>query len=196
MEARLEQESVRDEHVVRLLDQWREGDRDALAELTPVVYQELHRLAAHYMRGERRGHTLQATALVNEALMRLGGGRAVSISDSAHFIGITAKLMRHILIDHARARVRLKRGGLEAEQVEEDIQNIATMGGIDMTELDDALEKLAKENAEAANAMELHYFAGMTVEQTAEMLGVSISTVGREIRFAKAWLLTQLQLKK
>ena len=192
----MEQESVRDEHVVRLLDQWREGDRDALAELTPVVYQELHRLAAHYMRGERRGHTLQATALVNEALMRLGGGRAVSISDSAHFIGITAKLMRHILIDHARARVRLKRGGLEAEQVEEDIQNIATMGGIDMTELDDALEKLAKENAEAANAMELHYFAGMTVEQTAEMLGVSISTVGREIRFAKAWLLTQLQLKK
>ena len=190
-----QEESFRDERICALLDRWQDGDRAALAELTPLVYRELHKLATRYMRGERNGHTLQATALVNEAFMRLGN-RAVSFSDGSHFYGVAAKLMRHILVDHAKSRLSQKRGAGAVRESSEDVEaELTTMGGIDLAEIDEALTKLAKENAAAANAMELHYFAGMTAEETAEVMRVSVSTVGRDLRFAKAWLLNQLRAK-
>jgi RNA polymerase sigma factor (TIGR02999 family) len=190
-------ESVRDdEHVRNLLDRWQGGDRSALEELTPLVYRELYKLASKYMRQERSGHTLQATALVNEAFLRLGN-RGVSFADGSHFYGVAAKLMRHILVDHAKARIAQKRGGGAHRESDTNAEKeLATMGGIDLEEVDDALTKLGAENAAAANAMELHYFAGMNTEETAKILGVSVSTVGRDLRFAKAWLLHQLQAKK
>ncbi len=187
----MDEDIVRDDRLAHLLELWHGGDRNALAELTPIVYRELHRLASSYMRRERPGHTLQATALVNEAFMRFGRG-PMSFADGAHFYGVAAKLMRHILVDHAKARVRVKRGG-GAVQVEGDIEEIATMGGLDILEIDDALQKLALLNFEAARAVELHYFGGMTADETAAALGVSVSTIGRDLRFAKAWLLKQIR---
>lgn len=186
----MEQDTIGDAKLLRLLDQWHAGDRNALAELTPIVYRELHRLASNYMRHERPGHTLQATALVNEAFMRFGR-TPMSFADGGHFYGVAAKLMRHILVDHAKARVRKKRGG-GAVQVAGDIEQISTMGGLDIIEIDEALEKLSAIHYEAARAVELHYFGGMTAEETAAVLGVSVSTVGRDIRFARAWLLRQI----
>ena len=186
----MEQDTIGDAKLLRLLDQWHAGDRNALAELTPIVYRELHRLASNYMRHERPGHTLQATALVNEAFMRFGRA-PMSFADGGHFYGVAAKLMRHILVDHAKARVRKKRGG-GAVQIAGDVEQIATMGGLDIIEIDDALDKLATIHYEAARAVELHYFGGMTAEETATVLGVSVSTVGRDIRFARAWLLRQI----
>jgi len=187
----MDQDIVGDEKLLGLLDRWYAGDRNALAELTPIVYRELHRLASSYMRRERPGHTLQATALVNEAFMRFGR-TPMSYADSGHFYGVAAKLMRHILVDHAKARVRIKRGGVMV-QVEGGIDEVTTMGGLDILEIDDALQKLALINAEAARAVELHYFGGMTADETAAALGVSASTVGRDLRFAKAWLLKQIR---
>jgi len=189
----MEEDTARNERLRHLLELWHAGDRNALAELTPIVYRELHRLASSYMRRERPGHTLQATALVNEAFMRIGRV-PMSFADSAHFYGVAAKLMRHILVDHAKARVRVKRGG-GAIQVDSDsgeVDEIATMGGLDIIEIDDALEKLAALHYEAARAVELHYFGGMTADETATTLGVSVSTITRDLRFAKAWLLTQI----
>jgi RNA polymerase sigma factor (TIGR02999 family) len=183
------------ERVGQLLDRWQNGDRDALEELTPLVYRELHRLATGYMRHERSGHTLQATALVNEAFMRLGAGTP-SFADSSHFYGVAAKLMRHILVDHAKARTAIRRGGGIVRDAKINVEQVPTMGGIDLEEIDEAITKLAQENAEAANAMELHYFAGMTSEETADILGVSVSTITRDLRFAKAWLLKQLKAEK
>jgi len=144
------------------------------------------------MRAERKGHTLQATALVNEAFMRLGS-RAVSFADASHFYGVAAKLMRHILVDHAKARLSQKRGGGALTESTDDVGlNTATVGGIDIAEIDDAITKLGKENAAAANAIELHYFAGMTAEEMAKIMRVSVSTIARDLRFAKAWLLQQM----
>jgi len=189
----MEEDTQQDERIHELLDRWHAGDREALAELTPLVYRELHRLATSYMRSERNGHTLQATALVNEAFMRLGR-RSMSFADGAHFYGVAAKLMRHILVDHAKSRFSQKRGaGVKHESSDEAQDQVTTSGGIDIAEVDDALKKLAKENAAAANAMELHYFAGMTTDETAAIMRVSPSTVGRDLRFAKAWLLRQVQ---
>lgn len=191
----MDDDKIRDERIHELLDRWQSGDRAALEELTPLVYRELHRLATNYMHGERKGHTLQATALVNEAFMRLGS-RAMSFADSSHFYGVAAKLMRHILVDHAKSRLSQKRGGGTHHDSAEEVQNeLTTSGGIDIAEIDDALSKLSEENAAAANAMELHYFAGMTTDETAAIMRVSPATVGRDLRFAKAWLMRQLQSK-
>jgi RNA polymerase sigma factor (TIGR02999 family) len=190
----MEQDTIGDAKLLRLLDQWQAGDRNALAELTPIVYRELHRLASNYMRRERPGHTLQATALVNEAFMRFGRA-PMAFADGGHFYGVAAKLMRHILVDHAKARVRKKRGG-GAMHVDGNIDQIATMGGLDIIEIDDALEKLAIIHYDAARAVELHYFGGMTADETAAVLGVSVSTIGRDIRFARAWLLRQIRSTK
>jgi RNA polymerase sigma factor (TIGR02999 family) len=190
----MEEDTIGDAKLLRLLDQWHAGDRNALAELTPIVYRELHRLASNYMRRERPNHTLQATALVNEAFMRFGRA-PMSFADGGHFYGVAARLMRHILVDHAKARVRKKRGG-GALHIGGDIDQITTMGGLDIIEIDDALEKLAIIHYEAARAVELHYFGGMTAEETAAVLGVSVSTVGRDIRFARAWLLRQIRSTK
>jgi RNA polymerase sigma factor (TIGR02999 family) len=180
----------------QLFEQWRSGDRAALAELTPIVYRELHRLASVYMRRERQGHTLQATALVNEAFARLGRS-PMTVTDRSHFIGIAAKLMRHILVDHAKARLRLKRGG---DQIVESLDDLAQEvpeqvddQQIQITELDAALTQLEQLWPSAAKAVELHYFGGLTFEQTADAMEVSVSTVGRDLRVAKAWLLKQLK---
>ena len=190
------QQQLDSERVGQLLERWHTGDREALEELTPLVYRELHRLATKYMRRERNGHTLQATALVNEAFMRLGS-KTLSFADSAHFYGVAAKLMRHILVDHAKARIAQRRGGGAVRDTHVNIEQAATtMGGIDIEEIDEAIAKLAKENASAAYAMELHYFAGMTADETAKALGVSVSTITRELRFAKAWLLSQINPKR
>jgi len=191
----MEEDTHHDERIHELLDRWQSGDREALVELTPLVYRELHKLATNYMRGERKGHTLQATALVNEAFMRLGN-RSMSFADGAHFYGVAAKLMRHILVDHAKSRLSQKRGAGALHESTDTVEDqLSTMGGIDIAEIDDALKKLAKESAAAANAMELHYFAGLSADETAAIMRVSVSTVGRDLRFAKAWLLRQLQPK-
>ncbi len=180
-------------HVTRLLERWRAGDQGAFEELAPLVYSELRRLATKYMRAERQGHTLQATALVNEAFMRLGG-RSAPFADAAHFYGHTARLMRHILVDHAKSKLTKRRGsGAQRDREAEIDQLLSSTGGLDLVEIDDALAKLALENAEAANAMELHYFGGLTFEETAEVLQISVATVTRDLRFARAWLLRQLQ---
>jgi RNA polymerase sigma factor (TIGR02999 family) len=186
-------DKIHSEHVVRLLARLRSGDRSALAELTPLVYRELHALATTYMRRERRDHTLQATALVNEAFARLVHG-PVEFADERHFVAVSARLMRHILVDYAKARVRVKRGGVDAVRVPLENLEPLTRGGIDVIEIDDALSKLEEHHPTAAKAMELHYFGGLTLEQTAQQLDVSQSTLGREIRFARAWLISRLKL--
>ncbi len=180
-------------HVTRLLERWRKGDQRAFEELAPLVYTELRRLATKYMRAERQGHTLQATALVNEAFMRLGG-RSAPFENAAHFYGHTARLMRHILVDHAKAKLTKRRGSGATRDTEEKIDHLlSTTGGLDLVEIDDALAKLSIENKVAAEAIELHYFGGLTFEETAEVLQISVATVTRDLRFARAWLLRQVQ---
>lgn len=182
----------KDVQVLELLGRWQAGDRAALAELTPIVYRELHRLARHYMRRERRGHTLQATALVNEAFMRLGKAPQV-LTDRAHFYGMAARLMRRILLDHAKAHGRLKRSGAVVPlELSDKIEEMASFGGIDVVEVDDALRQLELHDSETARAFELHYFGGLTIEETAAALAVSASTVVRSIRLARAWLVKSI----
>lgn len=189
----MEEDTLRTERIMRLLRQWRAGDRNALAELTPLVYRELHRLATSYMRRERKGHTLQATALVNEAFARLVRG-SIPFDDAKHFYGVTAKLMRHILVDHAKGRNRRKRNGgdssYEASLPEVEITGVVD---IDLLELEDALRLLERQNKDTAEMVELYYFGGLTVPQVAAALDVSESTVERNLRFAKAWLLKELR---
>ena len=172
--------------VTQLLMDWGKGDQAALERLLPLVQQELHRLASHYMRRERPGHTLQPTALINEAYLRLAG-QQISWEGRAQFFGIAARLMRQILVDHARARRNAKRGG-DLRQV-----SLAVAEGLpgrsgDLLALDDALKSLAEAGPQQARVVELRYFGGLTVEETAELLGVSPSTVEREWRAARAWL--------
>ena len=186
----------RDARIPLLLKQWQDGDRNALAELMPIVYRELHSLAQRYMRRERRGHTLQATALVNEAFMRLGSSEPRAFADHSHFYLVAARLMRHILLDHAKARARKKRGGGGLVMVDSDEAEIPTPGGLDMIEVDDGLRQLEKHSPKAAQALELHYFGGMTAEETAAVLGISIATVNREMRFARAWLMRHMNLSR
>ena len=175
--------------VTALLQQWSRGDRDALEKLTPLVYEELRGIAAGYMRDERPGHTLQATALVHEAYVRLIGQKRVSWQNRAHFFGIAAQLMRRILIDHARRRQAAKRGvggtlrltaGVDvAGEPEQDF---------DLLAIDGALSRLEQLDAAQARIVELRFFGGLTVEETAEVAGVSTATVKREWRTARAWL--------
>jgi RNA polymerase sigma factor (TIGR02999 family) len=180
----------------RLLEEWRAGSRVALAELTPIVYRELHRLASIYMRRERQSHTLQATALVNEAFARLGKA-PMTVTDRGHFLGIAARLMRHILVDHAKSRLRLKRGGDQViqslDELSIDIPDVVTEEKIQIEELDNALKQLEQLWPAAAKVVELHYFGGLTFEETAEAMDISVSTVTRDLRVAKAWLLKLLK---
>lgn len=191
----MDEQTERQERVIRLLRQWRLGDREALAELTPLVYRELHRLATGYMRRERKGHTLQATALVNEAFARLVRG-AVPFENAKHFYGVAAKLMRHILVDYAKGRKRIKRSGIDTYGASADELEMTGGGGIDFLELEDALLLLEQQHKDAAEVIELHYFGGLTVPQAAAALDVSESTVERNLRFAKAWLLKELRAKE
>jgi RNA polymerase sigma factor (TIGR02999 family) len=179
--------------VTELLRAWSDGDDDALERLMPLVEAELRRLARAYMRRERRGHTLQTTALVNEAFLKLTDARRVRWQDRAHFIGISARLMRRVLVDHARRRGYLKRGG--------DAQRVTLHEGLvtspdpalDLVALDRALEALAKFDVRKSRVIELRFFGGLSVEETAEVLHVSADTIKRDWRLAKLWLLRELE---
>lgn len=173
--------------MTRLLQQWHSGDPRAMEQLSPVVYQTLKQLARAQMRNERENHTLQPTALVNEAYLKLID-QEFSFADRAHFRGLAARIMRHVLIDHARARRSEKRGnGVESVTMIE-----SQLGGseraIDMVELDDALKKLAEFDPRKAKVIELSFFGGLTYDEIAEALGVSVNTVDRDLSRGKAWL--------
>ena len=176
-------------NVSQLLLAWRGGDRGALDRLIPLVHAELRRMAEQCMRGERAGHTLQPTALVNEAYLRLIGS-SVAWQDRAHFFAVAATTMRRVLVDHARARGRLKRAARPVSL--EDSILVAPDRADDLLVVDDALERLAVRDARAAQVVELHYFGGLTYEETAEALAVSAATVDRDLRFARAWLHREL----
>jgi|SRR3989442_2332598 len=174
--------------ITRLLVAWGNGDESALAGLTPLVYEELHRLAHHYMSGERAGHTLQTTALVNEAYVRLIDWKNVRWQNRAHFFAVSAQLMRRILVDFARARGYDKRGG-GARAVELDEAAVITSDkGPDMVALDEALNSLAEMDARQSRVVELRFFGGLSIEEAAEALKVSPATVRRDWSLARAWL--------
>jgi len=181
------------QEVTRLLLAWSQGDRAALDKLIPLVSTELHRLAHHYMRGERAGHTLQTTALVNEAYVRLVDASRVEWRDRAHFFAVSANLMRRILVDFARKRRYQKRGGgaVMVALDEDDIPN--PQPGPDIVALDSALEALAAFDPRAASIVELRFFGGLNVEETAEVVGLSPRTIKREWAAAKAWLLGEMR---
>jgi RNA polymerase sigma factor (TIGR02999 family) len=176
-----------------LLRAWGEGDEGALEQLTPLVEAELHRLARGYMRRERRDHTLQTTALVNEAFLRLTDARQVRWQDRAHFLGISARLMRRVLVDHARARGYHKRGGSHRRVTLNEGLVASPEPALDVVALDRALEVLATVDARKSRVIELRFFGGLTVEETAEVLHVSPDTVKRDWRLAKLWLLRELE---
>jgi RNA polymerase sigma factor (TIGR02999 family) len=175
-------------NVTDLLLEWQHGDRDALDRLTPLVYDELRRTAHRYLQRERDGHTLETTALVNEAYLRLINQQKMDWQNRAHFFAVTAEVMRHVLIDHARRRHYLKRGG-EAQYVALEEANAMTeVRAAELVALDEALDKLMKLDPRKSRVVELRYFGGLSLEETAEVLGISIMTVRRDWRAAKAWL--------
>jgi RNA polymerase sigma factor (TIGR02999 family) len=178
--------------VTRLLLAWSEGDQEALNRLTPIVYQELHRLATVYMSRERNDHTLQPTALVNEVFLRLVDLQGVGWRDRAHFLAVAARTMRRILVDFARARGYQKRSGGGERVVLNESLAMAAEPGADLVALDDALNRLAAIDERKSQIVELRYFGGLRVEETAEALHISPETVMRDWRAAKAWLHLQL----
>lgn len=182
--------------VTRLLSAWRSGDLRALERLTPLIYEELRNRARRYMRRERPGHTLQATAVVHEAFVKLVEMN-VSWQDRAHFFAVAARQMRRILVDHAKARYRSKRGGTTATNSLEEFHTLdidpMTSGDIDVLEIDEALERLAGHNPRLAEIVELHYFGGLTYQELSETLKISEATVDRDLRLAKAWILKQIR---
>lgn len=176
--------------VTRLLHQWREGEESAFGQLLPLVYEELRLLAARYLRGERADHTLQPTALVHEAFLRLVATE-VDWKDRSHFLAVAARGMRRVLVDHARARRAAKRGG-DRIRTTLPADLAADAPGVDLLALDEALLRLAERDPRTVQALELHYFAGLSYEETAKVLGVSPATVHRDLRLAKAWLQDEL----
>ena len=178
--------------VTSLLVAWSEGDEAALALLVPRIYAELHRLAHHQMRAERSGRTLQTTALVNEAYLRLVDTRRIRWESRAHFLGVAAQAMRRVLVDAARARGARKRGGAESPVVLDEGLLAAPGRSASLLALDDALTALASVDPRKSQVVELRYFAGLSVAETAAVLGVSAETVQRDWRVAKAWLLREL----
>jgi RNA polymerase sigma factor (TIGR02999 family) len=179
------------EEITKLLSAWQAGNRAALDELAPRIHDELYRLAQRYMRGESAGHTLQATALVNEAYLRLAGSEQ-PWQNRAHFLGVAAQMMRRILVDHARARGSQKRG---SNRTHVNLDEVTIFAGADDTvmELDDALRKLAEFDERKARLIELRFFGGLTYEEAAEVLSISTTTLDRELRLAKAWLKQELE---
>jgi RNA polymerase sigma factor (TIGR02999 family) len=178
--------------ITRLLQAWGSGDQTALKELTPLVYQELHRLARHYLGRERQGHTLQTSALVNEAYLRLIEVHQVNWQNRAHFFAISAQLMRQILVDFARARQAQKRGGAASHVALDEALEFSQEKSADLVALDDALTVLADLDARQSRVVELRFFGGLSVEETAEVLQVSTGTVRRDWRLARAWLYREL----
>ena len=173
--------------VTRLLVDWGKGDQAALDELIPLVYDELRRVARRYMRRESQGHTLQTSALVNEAYLRLIDQNSVQWQNRAHFFGVAAQLMRRILVDHARSRLRTKRGG-GVQMVSLAEQAVISKEVAEVIALDDALKDLAEMDPRKSQIVEMKFFGGLTTEEVAEVLKVTSRTVEREWRKAKAWL--------
>jgi RNA polymerase sigma-70 factor, ECF subfamily len=172
---------------------WGAGDRAALDQLLPVVYQELRRMASNYLRQENPGHTLQPTALVHEAWLRLIDQARVDWRNRAQFFGVAAQMMRRILVDHAKAKHREKRGGDAVKLSLDDVINLSRERAAELLALDDALDELARVDERKSRVIELRYFGGFSVEETAQILGVSPETVMRDWKLAKAWLYQQIR---
>jgi RNA polymerase sigma factor (TIGR02999 family) len=176
----------------QLLARWNAGDQQALETLMPVVYRELHALAHHYLQGERSDHTLQTTALINEAYLRLIEQGPFETENRAHFVAIAATLMRQILVDYARSRRAAKRGADCTVRLNDGVEAMQTPD-MEVLALDDALKKLAERDAQQSRIVELRYFAGLTVEETAAVLDISPATVKRDWSMARAWLSRQMK---
>ena len=178
--------------VTQLLDQWSAGDKQALDGLMPFVYEELRRMAQRHMARERPDHTLQATALVNEVYLKLRNERAAQWKNRVQFFAVAAQMMRHILVDHARRNARAKRGGGAQQITLDEAMLVSGTRADEMLALDEALQKLEQLDKRKSQVAVMRFFAGLTAEETAEALGVSVETVTREWRFARAWLRTEL----
>lgn len=187
-----EASSVSTHEITRLLQAWGLGDEGALEQLMPLVYNELHRLAHHYMAREQPGQTLQTTALVHEVYLRLVDANDIGWQNRAHFYGLCARLMRRILIDFARSRNYQKRGGQIPHIELEEAATVSAVVGSELLSVDEALKQLAKIDARKGEVVELRFFGGLTVEETAAVLRVSPETVMRDWKLAKAWLLREL----
>lgn len=179
-------------NVTRLLEAWRDGDEQALAALTPIVEHELHRLAARYMAGERPGHVLQPTALVNEAYLRLADWKDVRWQNRAHFFAMAAQIMRRVLVDMARTRDRSKRGGGRLHVSLSEAAQVPAARSADFVALDDALRSLEALDPRKSRVVELRFFGGLSLEEVAQVLDVSVATVRRDWSLARAWLYREL----
>lgn len=180
--------------ITQLLVRWGSGDQTALDKLMPLVHSELRRLAGNYLRRERQEHTLQPTALVNEAYLRLVDQRSAKWQNRAHFYGIAAQLMRRILVDHARAKHAEKRGGSDQQRLSiTSAQGLSTAPDLDVLALHEALEELATIDPQQERIVELKFFGGLSIEETAEVLGVGHATVERDWKMARAWLRRKLE---
>jgi RNA polymerase sigma factor (TIGR02999 family) len=179
--------------VTALLVAWHKGDQAALDRLVPIVHDELHRLAERVMKGERPGHSLQATALVNEAYLRLVDVRRIDWQDRAHFLAMSARVMRRILVDHARARNYQKRGGNAVRVTFAEGLDVADQSAADLVALDDALQALTARDERKARVVELRIFGGLSVEESAVVLKVAPGTITRDWNFAKSWLRRELR---
>lgn len=181
--------------VTQLLQDWRNGDKAALEKLTPLVYDELRRLANRYLRGERKDHTLQGTALVHEAYMKMVGYSDLEWQSRAHFFGVAARIMRQILIDHARKHRTDKRGAGNQNLPLDEAVVFSTERADTLVALDDALETLAALDQLKGRIIELRYFGGLSIEEIGEVEGISVSTVRRHMRMAEAWLHREINKK-
>jgi RNA polymerase sigma factor (TIGR02999 family) len=188
-------ESAVSPNVTKLLVAWGKGDREAFDRLMPQVQQELHRIADHYMAGERAAHDLQATALINEAYLRLVEWKDVQWADRAHFFGMAANMMRRVLVDHARRRDRAKRGGDAIHVSLVEAAHVPTEERADVLALDEALQQLEKLDARKSRIVEMRFFGGLSLEETAEALNISVATIRRDWSLARAWLFRELNQK-
>jgi RNA polymerase sigma factor (TIGR02999 family) len=178
--------------VSQLIDRYRRGDREALEQLMPLVYGELRRLAAYHLRGERAEHTLQPTALVHEAYVRLAMRSELDVRDRAHFMALAAQVMRHILVDYARGRRRGKRGGGQTMVALDEAAGAQGERAADLEALDEALTELTRRSAQQGRIVELRYFGGLTIEEIAETLGIAVARVRSEWTLARTWLRREL----
>jgi RNA polymerase sigma factor (TIGR02999 family) len=178
--------------VTQLLRRWQQGDEEATEALLPLIYGELRKIARRHLRGERDGHTLEATALVHEVYLRLSGGAELHWNDRVHFYAVAAQMMRRVLVDHARSRDAVKRGGSVVKVSLDEARDPAVESGPDVVALDDALKSLEVLDPRKSRIVELRFFGGLTLEETAAVLGVSVPTVVKETRLARAWLHSQI----
>jgi len=175
-----------------LFDRWRTGDTEAMNELLPLIYEELRQVARKHLRGQRIDHTLQTTALIHEAYLRLAGGAPVNVQGHVHFVALASRIMRQVLVDHARARLATKRhGGLRVTLSE--ALNVAVESELDVIAMDEALRRLAELDEQQAHVVELRYFGGLSIEDTALALSISAATVKRDWTMARTWLRSELR---